>query len=240
MNWIIISLITYIVLLSNKNLTIDICDSYLLPNRNNYKSYALLFGFLFPLTIVLLLKTKQMKSVKAIITLAVITFIVIFAVSKSVNLYNDSVDIKASYNQNLSARGTTFDKMKKIVSEKLQVAGLNDTSYYRNVLAITDARKDGAQLLWKWAHEQNPNINYNEVSQLYVDISNNISGLRGELQARETLLQYDVKNWYLLHNRFPNNVFLFYQDNNLIYKPILSDLSRVVNSTGIDNEFKIK
>lgn len=240
MTYIILSLITYVVLLFNKNITIDICDSLLLPNKDNHGKNSLLFGFLFPVTIILLLKTKQMKSLKSILIWSVIMLLSYSVIQNFTSSYNQSVDIKGSFDNNFSKRAVVFDKMKKMVSEKLQVAGINDTSYYKNLIPITDGRKDGPQLMWKWTQENNPNINFSEVSGLYYDLSSTISGLRQELQVAEALLQADVRSWYLLHNKFPTNIYLFYQSNNLQYIPILSDLSRKTNETGVDNEYKIK
>lgn len=238
--YLIISLVTYIFLITNKNISIDIADSYLLENQDTYKTNAILFALLFPITIFFLIKNKQMKNLKKIVIFSVLLLILYSVITSLTGSYNSSVDTLANFKQHQSQRGATFDKMKKTMSEKMQIAGLNDTSYSKIALAIASNRKDGEGLLWKWAHEQNPNINYSEVSALYKDLSSSVSELRIELQQTENLLQADTREWYVMHHRFPNNVFLFYQIGSLEYSPILSDESRNVNTTGVDNSYKIK
>lgn len=228
------------MLLCSKDINTNLADSYLLKNNSNHKSNALLFGLLFPVTIIFLLKNNKMKNFKMVAILAAAFLLTIGVVNKAKDSYNISVDISGEFNANHSNRGATFDKMKKVVSEKLQVAGLNDTSYSRIALAIASSRKDGEGLLWKWAHEQNANINYSEVSALYKDLSSSVLGLRNELQTTELAMQKNVKDWYVLHRKFPTNLLLFYQETELPYTPILSDESRITNTTGVDNNYKIK
>lgn len=81
----------------------------------------------------------------------------------------------------------------------------------------------------------NANINYNEVSTLYYKVFDNVSQLRERLLAVDQELQGIVKDWEVLHKKFPSNIFLFYTKRTLNYKPILSTEAQIVNDTGVDN-----
>jgi hypothetical protein len=130
--------------------------------------------------------------------------------------------------------------MYKVLSNKLQVAKINDTSYYKNLLAVTINRKDGEQIMWKWVKENNANMNFNEVSALYNNIMVSIDNERLQLFSIEKELQTCKYNYEILHNQFPSKMYLYYQKTTLDYLPISSSESKIINKTGVDDNFKIK
>lgn len=167
--------------------------------------------------------------------------VIVFIVGAWVyNLVAAETTIRNIYNQKITERTAFYDKLWKTISQKGQVAAKNDTSFHRNIVAIMNAREDGANVFMKWVQESNPNANFNEVSALYQDLSRTIEAEREGFFDRELMLQ-DVK---LQHDNLikePSHRFVFwiFGIKELDYKPITSDRTDDVMKTGKDNNVSV-
>ena len=233
---IITSLIisTYFYLKNDKELIIDLCDSFLKTKKRNKLSEIILFSILFPITITFLIKNKKMKETKKIVSIAIFYLVAIYLVKVSIDTHNTSVTIKSEYKVALHKRGITFNKMKQELKDNLNIALINDSSFQQKLEIVMSNKKDSKNLVWKWLQEVNPNSNYNEVSQLYVNLTNSVTALRNELEVRESEVLKSTMEWEKLHNYFPSNIFLFYQEKELKYTPILTKSSKLTNETGLE------
>ena len=126
--------------------------------------------------------------------------------------------------------------MYDIVTKKVQITKSNKDAFKENINIIMTNRKDAEQVFFKWIQESNPNIGYNEVADLYKDLSRTIEAQREGFFIQEKMLQ-DIK---LQHDNlidlFPNSLFLsILGRNKLNYKPVSSSFTEKVFETGKDD-----
>lgn len=242
--YLILILVFYEYLKSNKDIHIALMDSLIFPNKEELLTIFVL-ACVFPLTFLYLIYLKQIKfkNMKKLIIrggiIVILYLLTSYFVGNVINYYNQSVPIEMSFNRNLSNRGITVNLMKTQLKEQLSVAKINDSSYSGLVKIIAESRKDAPGLMWKWAQENNANLNYSEVGVLYQKLFDNVETLRNKLLATEQLLQQDVFEWDVLHKKFPSNIYLFYQKKQLKYNPIMSSASKIINDTGVDNTLNL-
>ena len=130
--------------------------------------------------------------------------------------------------------------MWKTISQKSQIALKNDSSFYRNVNAIMEGRKDAGDLFMKWVQESNPNANYDQVSVLYQDLSRTVEGQRDGFFMEEKMIQNIVMEHNNLIQKFPGSFWnSFLGRKELIYKPITSDRTDEVIKSGKDNNVEV-
>ncbi len=154
-----------------------------------------------------------------------------------ISFSNREIDLRNRFTQKIDERTAFYDKMWKTLSQKSQIALRNDSSFSRNINAIMASRKDAPQLFMKWVQESNPNANYDQVSKLYQDLSRSVEGQRDGFFMEEKVIQ-DIVLQHTNHiQKFPNSIFNSIAGRGrLTYKPITSDKTDAVNSTGKDND----
>ena len=179
-----------------------------------------------------------MKKILITTSILLSIYIILFGTKTIIDLNNQEKITYLQYNSLIKQRGIVYDKMSKILSNKMQIAKINDTSYYKNLIAITVNRKDNEQLFMKWVTENNPNINYNEVSILYKDLCLSVETDRGSLEQIETVLREKELEYKQFVAIFPNSILLF-NKSDLDYRPIMSDYSNYTNQTSVDNKTKL-
>lgn len=154
-----------------------------------------------------------------------------------VEFSNTEITIRNKFEESIDNRTAMYDNMWKTITEKSEVAIKNDESFYRNVNAIMEGRKDAGDLFMKWVQESNPNANYESVSILYQDLSRAIEGKRDAFEMQERIIQNIVLQHKNHIQKFPNSFWnMFLNRQPLDYKPITSDRTDMVMETGKDNE----
>lgn len=180
---------------------------------------------------------------KNIVTLSVIAGLVIFGLmifGSFISFNNNEVDLRNRFKQKMDERTAFYDKMWKTLAQKSQIALKNDSSFARNVDAIMTGRKDAPQLFMKWVQESNPNANYDQVSELYKDLSRSVEGQRDGFFMQEKMIQGIVLEHSNLLGKFPGSFYnIFFGRKPLEYKPITSDRTDDVIRTGKDNDVKL-
>ena len=92
----------------------------------------------------------------------------------------------------------------------------------------------------KWVQESNPNANYDQVSELYKDLSRSVEGQRDGFFMQEKMIQGIVLEHSNLLGKFPGSFYnIFFGRKPLEYKPITSDRTDDVIRTGKDNDVKL-
>ena len=158
-----------------------------------------------------------------------------------VSLGNQEIELKNQFKQKIDERTAFYDKMWKTLAQKSQIALRNDSSFSRNVNAIMTGRKDAEGLFMKWVQESNPNANYSEVSKLYADLSRAVEGQRDGFFMQEKMIQGIVLEHNTLLEKFPASMWnsMFLNRKLLEYKPITSDRTDGVMSSGKDNDVNL-
>ena len=172
--------------------------------------------------------------------LGVLLLFVFIVVGSFISTSNTEIELRTTFEQKIDERTAFYDKMKKVISQKAQIAIKNDSSFQNMVNTIMSARKDGQQVMFKWIQESNPGANFNEVSKLYADLSRTIEGQREGFFEEEKMIQDVVKQHKMLIRKFPASiVFSFLDRKELKYTPIQSSETQDVMKTGVDNDTKV-
>jgi hypothetical protein len=173
-------------------------------------------------------------------TIVISSIVVIMIVGSFLSFSNAEIDLKNRFEQKITERTSFYDKMWKTISQKSQIALKNDSSFYRNVNAIMEGRKDAGDLFMKWVQESNPNANYDQVSVLYQDLSRTVEGQRDGFFMEEKMIQNIVMEHNNLIQKFPGSFWnSFLGRKELIYKPITSDRTDEVIKSGKDNNVEV-
>jgi len=174
-------------------------------------------------------------SILVIVTIVVFTFIGSF-----ISFSNTEIDLKNRFKQKMTQRTAFYDKMWKTISQKSEIALKNDSSFYQNVNAIMEGRKDAGDLFMKWVQESNPNANYEQVSILYQDLSRTVESQRDGFFMEEKMLQNIVLEHDNHINKFPGSFWNYFTNREpLVYTPITSDRTDEVIKSGKDNDVKL-
>jgi hypothetical protein len=183
----------------------------------------------------------ETKSIMKYAILGMVILIFIGLIGSVISTSNQEVELRNRFKQKMDERTAFYDKMWKTLSQKSQIAVKNDSSFARNVNAIMAGRKDAGQLFMKWVQESNPNANYQEVSNLYADLSRAVEGQRDGFFMQEKMIQGIVLEHDNIMTRFPSGFILssFMGRTRLTYKPITSDRTDNVIETGKDNDVKL-
>lgn len=240
-------ILTYILLSSSKTLKIDILSSDIFGEEYSKKQewalkiiLSLLFFITLPVFIYLTIKDKNMKKLITIGILFLLILGVFNGLGNEKKYYNASINLELQLEKKLEERLTIIRNVNVVLHQRLKIAGINDTAYYKNLYIIATARMDAPQLAMKWIHESNPNINFNEVSELYKDLSASVASYQENILNVEKEMQTIVFEYSRLQREFPSNIYLFWRPSSLKYTPIASDTDRITNTTGRENSLDIK
>ena len=246
--YILISILTFMVLLFDKSIGVEFLKSYLFgadyDKRNKYAIYVL-YSLMSPITLPKIISIKyknhELNNFMKYIIGLVAGFLVIWALyagtTKEVTYYNQSVSLELKLGQKQNERLIIIDKMTKVIHQKLQIAKINDTSYNKVMLACVINGSTSAFM--EWNQKQQLNANFNEVSDMYKDVSNSIMPERNALLAIEKEMQDIVYSYATLHREVPSKFYLYFQPATLAYIPISTTANKIVNETGVDNQVDV-
>lgn len=165
---------------------------------------------------------------------------IIFIIATYGSFNNKDVDLRTTFEMQMTNRTAQYDKVWKVITQKAQIAKAYDSSFIRAVNASMDARKDGANILMKWVQENNVMIQIGTVQELYKDLSRTIEAERNSFFEREQTLASIKQQHSKFLRSFPNNIYnLFMGRKELEYKPITSSRTDEVIRTGKDDNVDV-
>jgi len=121
-------------------------------------------------------------------------------------IYNTSYTYQNENTRIEQQKKTYYDNMWKSYQLKDNVVLQNKEMFLEVTNIIMGARKDGANLTWKWLTENQP-IPYSEFTDFYRDLSSFIESQRAGLLAIENQSQVVAQANNTLLDTFPNNVY---------------------------------
>ncbi len=144
------------------------------------------------------------------VPLLVSTILIVLGVNTIYNtskfIYNTSHAYHNEYKQIDQRKQTYYDNMWKTYQLKSDIALNNKDVFIEVTKVIMENRKDGAQIAWKWVHE-NQQIPYNEFTSFYADLSKFIESQRDGYLAIESESQEIAKRNNTLLDTMPNNIY---------------------------------
>ena len=149
---------------------------------------------------------------KIIIALIVVLFVYSFSKMLYVNVttfYNTEKSYQLNYAQLEQNQITTFDNNFLIFEEKYGIANINKETFVKVTEIIMSSRKDGQNVAWKWMHE-NQQIDYNEFTKFYSDLSNFTQERYKENNSLERRKQQIVKEQNVLISTFPGVIYNYF------------------------------
>lgn len=164
---------------------------------------------------------KLPKQIKILIGLIILLFIYSFVkmiYDTTTNFYNTEKLYQLDYAQLEQDQFTTFDNNYLIFTNKSNIANINKETFITVTEIIMSNRKDGQNIAWKWVRE-NQQINYNEFTKFYVDLSNFTLERYKENNSIERRKQEIAKQHNFLIQTFPGIIYnYFFKFKKLEYK----------------------
>lgn len=161
------------------------------------------------------------KQIKIIIWIVIIYSVVAICQMFYKNVttfYNTEKTFNLEYTQLTQDQLTTFDNNYLIFKDKSNITNLNKETFVYITKIIMSNRKDGMNLSWKWVHE-NQNIDYNEFTKFYSDLSNFTLERYKENNSIERKKQEIAKQHNFLIQTFPGIIYNhFFKFKELEYK----------------------
>ena len=124
----------------------------------------------------------------------------------STEFYNSVKSYEFENNRLEELQLTTFDNNYLAFSDKFNITDLNKETFIEVTKIIFSARADGENVAWKWVHE-NQQIDYNQFTKFYADLSSFTEGRYAENNAIEKQKQENVKRQNLLISTFPGVIY---------------------------------
>ena len=148
------------------------------------------------------------------IFIAVVMFLIVYSAAKlafstGVDIFNKTTEYRFDYDRLVEYQVTTFDNNYLIFKDKSNITNLNKETFIKVTEIIFSARTDGEKVAWKWVHE-NQQVDYNEFSKFYSDLSQFTKERFTENNAIEAQKQKIVQSHNLLITTFPGNVYNHY------------------------------
>jgi hypothetical protein len=150
---------------------------------------------------------------KRLIWIAVIIFLAfqIFKFSmviynQSVSVYNMSKKYHNAYQQKVEEKLGYYDKLWKTYLQKEKIASVNKETFIEVTKVIMNNVADGKNLSWKWVSRY-PDIDYNQFTAFYADLSEFITSQREGYFSIEKACQTIANQNNTLLDTFPNNIY---------------------------------
>jgi hypothetical protein len=155
---------------------------------------------------------------------------------QSVFLYNTSKKYHNTYQQRVEEKLGFYDKLWKTYQTKAQIANMNKDVFLKVTNVIMNNVADGQNLSWKWVSRY-PDIDYNQFSAFYADLSSYIEKEREGYFSIEKVCQTISQQNNTMLDTFPNNIYNRYLklDRIKFQYGFLSDSTNHVFARGVEN-----
>lgn len=138
-----------------------------------------------------------------------VSSLVTFVYSSTTVIYNQSVNYKLDYAATVENQVTTWDNNYLAFKDKYGLADISKETFVKVTQIIMQARTDGPNVAWKWAHE-NQNIDYEQFTSFYRDLSAFTAARFAENNNIERQKQDIVRKHNLLLTTFPGIIYNHY------------------------------
>lgn len=183
------------------------------------------------------LNNNQLVKIGLLGLLAILIFVFI---GNFISFSNTEINLRNTFDQKIKERTAFYDKMHKVITQKSQIVVKNDESFRQNINIIMEGRKDAPQVFMKWITETNPNANYNEVSEMYKDLSRSTEAQREGFFSQEKVLMDIERQHRNQLQLFPNSFYNLFMGRQLLkYNPIQSSLTETIMKTGKEEPQKL-
>lgn len=150
---------------------------------------------------------KHLKIIIAVFIIAVsIVFIKNTIVVPSIELHNKTTELKNNYQQLSEQQITDYDGYYLAFQDKFEMSEINKETFLLTTEIIMSNRRDGENVAWKWAHE-NQNIDFQTFSSFYRSLMSFIEERYKANMAIERDKQNIVRQHNIILETFPNNVY---------------------------------
>lgn len=247
---IILFILTFLLLWTDKEISIYIMKSYIQRDEYTRKTTAFLLALIFPITLthylILKFKDKQIKMKKVLITLAVLLAGYVLTVStisftnQVIAFSNTEIDLKNQFERQKEERITFYSKIYVQLSQTSEIAIKNDSSFQNIVNTVMASQPQSLTGMLTAFQLIDPSVNYEQVSKFYAHLSDLANSNREGFFQQEKQLQsiaYTHKN---LISQFPGSFYnMYFKRTQLKYTPILTDVANEVNKTNIESDIKV-
>lgn len=160
---------------------------------------------------------KYFKYQIGLVTILLLSLITINSYNILKEFNNKNIEYINNYKQLQNKRNSFYDMLWNTFDTKSKISGISKNVFIDITKVIMDSRKDGINVTWKWLQE-NQNIDYNEYTKFYIDLSNYIEIKRTEMYQIDLEVQKLVLNQNNFIMSWPNKFI-----NNWIFKyPLLN------------------
>lgn len=125
---------------------------------------------------------------------------------QSVFMYNTSKKYQNTYQQKVEEKLGFYDKLWKTYQTKAQITNMNKDVFIAITKIIMANVSDGENLSWKWVSKY-PDIDYNQFTAFYADLSNYIEKQRDGYFNIEKTCQLIANQNNTMLDTFPNNIY---------------------------------
>jgi hypothetical protein len=125
---------------------------------------------------------------------------------QSVFMYNTSKKYQNTYQQKVEEKLGFYDKLWKTYQTKAQITNMNKDVFIEVTKIIMANVADGENLSWKWISKY-PDIDYNQFTAFYADLSNYITKQREGYFSIEKVCQTIANQNNTMLDTFPNNLY---------------------------------
>lgn len=130
-------------------------------------------------------------------------------------VYNQSINYTLDLNATVENQITTWDNNYLSFKDQYGLADINKETFIQVTQIIMQARTDGPNVAWKWAHE-NQNIDYEQFTSFYKNLTAFTAARFAENNNIERQKQDIVRKHNLLLTTFPGVIY-----NHFLKLPLL-------------------
>lgn len=149
------------------------------------------------------------KHLKIIVAVFIIAITVVSVkntiINPSIDLHNQTTELRNSYEELTQKQVTNYDGYYLAFQDQFEMAHINKEIFLEATDIIMSNRKDGENVAWKWAQE-NQNIDFNTFSSFYRQLSQFIRERYQDNMIIEQQKQNTVKKYNTMLEVFPNNI----------------------------------
>jgi hypothetical protein len=158
--------------------------------------------------------------------------------SVAVGWNNQAIELESSFEAQVKANESTYDKMWKVISKKANVANKYSEDFKSSFSSIMQGRygesQNRQQAMFNWIKEQNPSFD----ASLLKGLSASIEGLHNEFDMAQKRMISIKQSHQNLRKKFPSSLIVGSRDE-LVLKMVTSTRTDKVFKSGKDDDVSV-